>query len=69
METRTQIVTQLVAAFLTNPVRMEQIRNGMDIEHQIYSSDHEVAVAYANIVATEIINQTIPEIIFSETVV
>ena len=69
METRTQIVTQLVAAFLTNPVRMEQIRYGMDIEHQIYSSDHEVAVAYANIVATEIINQTSPEIIFSETVV
>ena len=69
METRTQIVTQLVAAFLTNPVRMEQIRNGMDIEHQIYSSDHEVAVAYANIVADEIINQTIPEIIFSDTVV
>jgi len=69
METRTQIVTQLVAAFLTNPVRMEQIRNGMDIEYQIYSSDHEVAVAYANIVADEIINQTIPEIIFSDTVV
>jgi uncharacterized protein (DUF2126 family) len=69
METRTQIVTQLVAAFLTNPVRMEQIRYGMDIEHQIYSSDHEVAVAYANIVASEIINQTIPEIAFPETVV
>ena len=69
METRTQIVTQLVAAILTNPVRMEQIRYGMDIEHQIYSSDHEVAVAYANIVASEIINQTIPEIAFPETVV
>jgi len=69
METRTQIVTQLVAAFLTNPVRMEQIRKGMDIEHQIYSLDHEIAVAYANIVADEIINQTTPEIAFPETVV
>jgi hypothetical protein len=66
METRTQIVTQLVAAFLTNPVRMEQIRNGMDAEYQIYSSDHEVAITYANIVATEIINETIPEIIFTD---
>ena len=58
-----------MAAFLTNPVRMEQIRNGMDIEHQMYSSDHEIAVAYANIVADEIINQTTPEIVFPETVV
>ena len=69
METRTQIVTQLVAAFLTNDERMEQIRNGMDAEHQIYSSDHEIAVAYANIVANEIINTTTEEIVFPETVV
>ena len=69
MELRTQIVTQLVAAFLTNAVRMEQIRNGMDAEHQIYNSDHEIAVAYANIVADEIINQTTPEIAFTERVV
>ena len=69
METKTQIVTQLVAAFLTNDERMEQIRNGMDAEHQIYSSDHEIAVAYANIVANEIINTTTEEIVFPETVV
>jgi hypothetical protein len=66
MELRAQIVTQLVAAFLTNPVRMEQIRNGMDAEHQIYSSDHEIAVAYANIVADEIIDKTTPEIVFTD---
>lgn len=66
MELRTQIVTQLVAQFLTNHVRMEQIRNGMDAEHQIYSSDHEIAVAYANIVADEIIDKTIPEIVFTD---
>ena len=69
METRTQIVTQLVAAFLTNDERMEQIRNGMDAEYQMYSSDHAVAVAYANIVADEIINKTTEEIVFPETVV
>ena len=69
METRTQIVTQLVAAFLTNPVRMEQIRNCMDRCYKLYSSDHEIAVAYANIVADEIINQTTPEIAFPERVV
>ena len=69
METRTQIVTQLVAAFLTNDERMEQIRNGMDAEYQMYSSDHEIAVAYANIVADEIINTTTEEIVFPETVV
>ena len=69
METKTQIVTQLVAAFLTSPVRMEQIRNGMDAEYQMYSSDHEIAVAYANIVADEIINTTTEEIPFPETVV
>lgn len=69
METRTQIVTQLVAAFLTSPVRMEQIRNGMDAEYQIYSSDHEIAVTYANIVADEIIHTTTEEIVFPENVV
>jgi hypothetical protein len=66
MELRAQIVTQLVAAFLTNSVRMEQIRNGMDAEHQIYSSDHEIAVAYLNIVADEIIDKTTPEIVFTD---
>lgn len=69
METRTQIVTQLVAAFLTNPVRMEQIRYGMDAEYKFYGSDHEIAVAYANIVANEIIDKTTEEIVFPETVV
>ena len=69
METRTQIVTQLVEAILTSPVRMEQIRNGMDAEYQMYSSDHEIAVAYANIVADEIIETTTEEIVFPETVV
>ena len=69
METKTQIVTQLVAAILVDPIRMEQVRNSMDIEHQIYSSDHELAVAYACIVADEIINQTTEEIVFPERVV
>ena len=69
METKTQIVTQLVAAFLTNDERMEQIRDGMDAEYQMYSSDHEVAVAYANIVADVIIDKTTPEIAFPERVV
>jgi hypothetical protein len=69
METRTQIVTQLVAAFLTSPVRMEQIRNNMDAEFAMYGSDHEIAVAYANIVADMIINTTTEEIPFPETVV
>jgi hypothetical protein len=48
---------------------MQQIRYGMDANHQIYGSDHEIAVAYANIVADEIINQTTPEIAFPERVV
>ena len=69
METKTQIVTQLVAAILVDPVRMEQVRNSMDIEHQIYSSDHELAVTYACIVADEIINQTTEEIVFPERVI
>jgi len=69
METKTQIVTQLVAAILVDPIRMEQVRNSMDIEHQIYSSDHGLAVAYACIVADEIINQTTEEIVFPERVV
>ena len=69
METRTQIVTQLVAAFLISNRRMQQIRCGMDANHQLYGSDHEIAVAYANIVADEIINQTTPEIAFPERVV
>ena len=69
METKTQIVTQLVAAFLTNDERMEQIRNGMDAEYQMYGSDHKIAVAYANIVADEIIDKTTEEIPFPETVV
>ena len=69
METRTQIVTQLVAAILTNEYRMQQVRNSMDAEHQIYSSDQEIAVTYSNLVADEIINQTTPEIAFPERVV
>ena len=69
METRTQIVTQLVAAFLTNDERMQQIRYGMDADYQIYGNDHKIAVAYANIVADEIIDKTTEEIVFPETVV
>lgn len=69
METRTQIVTQLVAAILTNEYRMQQVRNNMDAGYQLYSSDHELAVTYANIVADEIINQTTEEIAFPERVV
>ena len=69
METRTQIVTQLVAAILTDEYRMQQVRNSMDAEYQIYRSDHEIAVTYSNLVADEIINQTIPEIAFPERVV
>jgi hypothetical protein len=69
METRTQIVTQLVAAFLTNDERMQEIRRAMDPDYQIYGNDHKIAVAYANIVADEIIDKTTEEIVFPETVV
>jgi len=69
METKTQIVTQLVTAFLTSDKRMQQIRRAMDPDNQIYGSDHEIAVAYANIVAKEIIDTTTEEIRFPETVV
>jgi hypothetical protein len=69
METRTQIVTQLVAAILTNEYRMQQVRNSMDAEHKIYSSDHEIAVEYACIVADKIINKTTEDIVFPERVV
>ena len=69
METRTQIVTQLVAAFLTNDERMQEIRRAMDHDYQIYGNDHKIAVAYANIVADEIIDKTTEEIVFPETVV
>jgi len=69
METRTQIVTTLVAAFLANADKMKYIRDNMDDEFTIYLTDYEMAVMYANIVADEIINKTTPEIAFQEKVV
>lgn len=64
METRTQIVTQLVAAFLTSPERMQDIRWSYDNESQL-KPDYVLAVDYANIVADEILDKTTAEIVFN----
>lgn len=68
METRTQIVTQLVAAFMTDESRMQHIRNSYGGDW-LYKPDYILAVDYANMVANEIIRETTEEIAFPETVV
>jgi len=65
MELRTQIVTQLVAAFLFDESKMEYIKNYIDPDTH-NRPDWELAVEYANIVADEIIDQTTPEIVFTD---
>lgn len=65
MEVRAQIVTQLVAAFMTNSDKMQDIRNSFS-DDWLYKPDYVLAVHYANIVADEIIDQTTPEIVFTD---
>lgn len=68
METKTQIVTQLVAAFMTDSNRMQDIRNSYGGEW-MYKPDFVLAVDYATMVANEIINQCADPVNFPETVV
>lgn len=63
METKTQIVTHLVAAFLTSPERMQDIRWSYDNNSQT-KPDYVLAVDYANIIADEILDKTTAEIVF-----
>lgn len=65
METRTQIVTQLVSAFLTSPDRMQDIRWSYDNDSQT-KPDYVLAVDYANIIADEILDKTTAEIVFDK---
>lgn len=61
---KTQIVTQLVAALLTNNDRLRDIRFSYNSESQATMSDYEVAVDYACMVADYIIDRTIELIEF-----
>ena len=63
---KTQIVTQLVAALLTNSERLRDIRFSYDAQSQAKMSDHEVAVDYACMVADYIIDRTVEPIEFPE---
>jgi hypothetical protein len=65
MELRAQIVTQLVAAFMTDSDRMQDIRNSFSTDW-LHNPDYVLAVHYANIVADEIIDKTTPEIVFTD---
>lgn len=62
---KTQIVTQLVAALLTNSERLRDIRFSYDSQSQATMSDHEVAVDYACMVADYIIDRTVEPIQFN----
>lgn len=62
---KTQIVTQLVAALLTNSERLRDIRFSYDAQSQATMSDHEVAVDYACMVADYIIDRTVEFIQFN----
>lgn len=64
---KAQLVTHLVAAFLTNPQRMQDIRNSYDQEAQ-YKPDYELAVHYANLVLEQIIHVTADPVYFPERV-
>ena len=64
---KAQLVTTLVAAFLTNEDRMQLIRNSYDAEAQ-YKCDYELASHYANLVVDEIISVTAPPVYFPERV-
>lgn len=65
---KVKLVTQLVSTFLTDPVKMQHIRNGYDSESQ-YKPDHELAVHYANLVVEQIIHVTSDPVYFPENVV
>lgn len=65
MELRAQIVTQLVAAFMTDNDRMQDIRNLFSTDW-LHNPDYVLAVHYANIVADEIIDKTTPPIVFED---
>lgn len=62
---KTQIVTQLVAALLTNSERLRDIRFSYDSQSQATMSDHVVAVDYACMVADYIIYRTVEPIQFN----
>lgn len=64
---KAQLVTQLVAAFLTDGSRMQDIRYSYDDAAQ-YKSDYELAVHYANLVVQEIIHVTADPVYFPERV-
>lgn len=64
---KAQLVTQLVAAFLTNPQRMQDIRNSYNQESQ-YKPDYELAVHYANLVVHDIIHVTADPVYFPDRV-
>lgn len=63
---KTQIVTQLVAALLTNSERLRDIRFSYNSESQATMSDYEVAVDYACMVADNIIDKTTEPIEFTQ---
>lgn len=63
---KTQIVTQLVAALLTNNDRLRDIRFSYNSESQVTMSDYEVAVDYACMVADNIIDKTTEPIEFPQ---
>jgi hypothetical protein len=63
---KTQIVTHLVAALLTNSERLRDIRFSYDAQSQATMSDYEVAVDYACMVADYIIDRTIEPIEFTQ---
>lgn len=65
METRTQIVTQLVTQCLFDELKMEYIKQYIHPDDQ-WKPDYEIAVLYANIVTTEIIDKTTAEIVFDK---
>ena len=65
METRTQIVTQLVAACLFDELKMEIVKQYIHPDDQ-WKPDYELAVQYANIIADEILDKTTAEIVFDK---
>ena len=66
METRAQIITQLVSAFLFDKEKMEYIKEYIHPDDH-WMPDYELAVKYANIVATKILDECYPdEIVFDK---
>jgi hypothetical protein len=66
METRAQIITQLVSAFLFDKEKMEYIMEYIHPDDH-FKPDYELAVQYANMVADKIIDVCYPdEIVFDK---